>query len=88
MLVKQNANEKGAYNLGHDAGKEKAKDEYATELLSYREWLCNRILDVEDIGASENADTFLRGLNPWEAYKAGLEDMLKVLAEKLSLLEL
>jgi hypothetical protein len=81
MLVKQNANEKEAYNLGFDAGKDKSDREHELELVHHNEWLVNRIIEVEDIGENQGKEQsiFLKGLEPWEAYLAALKDVSKAL---------
>lgn len=78
LLVKQNGNEKLAYNLGFDNGKEKAATEFNLELVNVHGWLTKRIITVEDIGEGGEGQ-FLRGMEPWQAYGAALNDVWKVL---------
>jgi hypothetical protein len=51
MVIKQNSNEKAAYNLGFDSGKEGAAQDYERELVSWRDWLKN----MAKPGATRNA---------------------------------
>lgn len=84
ILIKQNSNEKDAYNAGFDAGKEKGDEELQKLLALLVDRIVNRILDVEDITADTKIHTvFMNRTEPHHAYMDGLRDALKFI-EKLA----
>lgn len=81
ILIKQNANERAAYELGEAKGLDRGIDLATTEdqedRFSFHHWLVKRIEYLDKLRGESSRRVFLKGLSPLEAYIAALEDVEK-----------